>query len=324
MTIRSTLLLLAATSSLAAQRVPLPGNDGRMVQLFDLRTVRAPRAPGPDLVVKAAGEQPARADEEEGSPGEPDHAAIAALVARFVDPPLGTGDALQPLGEHFLVLLGSAAQAASIERMLGAVAARRANSIDFELRLLKLDAATFERVVRPLVDAVGADEAKRYEKLLPKADAGKVGALLAADVETIEAPRLLLRPLTRATMSLAKQISYIKDFTITAQNGALIADPMIDVAVDGITMKIDATFLPEALIGFSCDVTVQSVEQPLREYSTTLPGAKTPVTIQLPCVRGVRLQHSAIVHDGDVVVLAAKQADGTFLVALATLHERKG
>lgn len=300
---RLLLPVLVATSLLPAQRL-LSEPDGRIVQLFDLRKVRAAPQPADSAT---------------------DAKTLAEMLAPFVQPPLGTGDALQALGEHFLVLLGSEEQIASIDRVFQTAAARRGDVVNVEVRFVKVDAASFERVAAPHLSPAGPKQEHRYQQLLRKADAAPiVAAILEAAGERLDAPPVDVRPLQRASVAFKKQIAYVKDFTVTAKDGAFIADPLLDVVWDGNETIVSAMFLADGTIGLCCDVSFQEVLQPMPHFKTTLRGTTVPVEIQLPEVTIMRLRQTSIVGDGDVVVLAAKRADGQFLVALVTTSARKG
>lgn len=316
MVMRSTLLLLTAASVLPAQR--LPTDDGaRIVQLFDLRKLRTtmPAEPaGPVLVLRG----------EEAQSPDVGPAAIAALLGALVEPALGKGDALQPLGEHFLVLLGSAEQAASLDRMFAAAAARRGNGIEVEIRFLKLTEAAFDKVAKPRLKPVGDETAGRYQQVLRQVDAAPVvAAIVEAAGEQLDAPRLLVWPLDRASVAFKKQISYIKDFTLTAKDGSFLADPVVDVVWDGNETIVTAALLQGGMIGLSCDATFQEVRQPMQNFETTLVAGTPPVTIQLPQTTTVRLRQTSVVGSGDAVMLASRKPDGTFLVAIVTATEKK-
>jgi hypothetical protein len=300
---RTALFLLASAALLPAQRVPLPDDGGRLVQLFDLRKLQATGVGGGDA-----------------KPAIDAHAA-AELLAPFVTPALGKGDALQPLGERWLALLGSAEQIASVERLFAAAVARRDHAIGVEIHFLKLTAATFDKLVAPHVQANAQNGA---QGVLPRAKAGDfVAALTAAGSECLEASALVVRPLQRASLATKNETTYVKDFTVTKKDGAFIADPVLDTVWDGNETVLTATFLADGTMGIVCESTVQELQRPIPTFDTKIAGSTLPVTIQLPETTVVHLRQTSIVADGDVAVHAAKRDDGTYLVALVSVTARK-
>jgi hypothetical protein len=152
--------------------------------------------------------------------------------------------------------------------------------------------------------------------MLEKAAASTFRAALAkAPTSQLDAPRLAKNPLQRAPISTLTQTLYVKDFTLSRTGDTLIADPVVDVVNDGNTTDVIATWLPDGLLGLSCDVTFQELQKPIPQFETTLAKGIHPVTIQLPRVTGVRLRQTAVLGKDSMVVLAAQRADGSWLCA---------
>src|SRR5262249_12241598 len=92
---------------------------------------------------------------------------------------------------------------------------------------------------------------------------------------------------------------------------------------DGVSCKMIVAFTGNDQIGLACWLEKCDVQQPMRKFSTTLGGTTTPVSIQLPEVRTIRLQQTAQLRPDSCIVIAATQADGRWLVPLLQATAQK-
>src|SRR5215813_14301918 len=130
MPMRSVLICacLCCVSGLSAQKMPVAGKSGRLLQLLDLQAIRP----------------------EGGGPASESFTGIDGFVRGFLAPPLGSDDDVRLLGRHQLVVLGSAQQAAFVENLLAKAVEHRNQVVTVELRLAAMAPALFERQVRPM------------------------------------------------------------------------------------------------------------------------------------------------------------------------------
>ncbi|HEX6810680.1 MAG TPA: hypothetical protein VF384_03560 [Planctomycetota bacterium] len=301
------MIALAVPAVLTAQKLPMPDHGDRQLQLFDVRELLGSR------------EEHDAAPAAVTSPAEQNETlrALADFLRHFIEPPLGSGDDLQPLAGRWLALVGSAQQIAIVERLLATAQARRDELLNVEVRFVRLSAKAFDAALKGKLVGVQRGTVTTWENVFPAAGSKDLLAeIVTGDVDYVESPRLSVRSMQRATMSVINQTAYVQDFTITKQGDSLIADPVIGTAWDGVKADVVACFEKDGTIGVSCDVEWQELVRPLAEVETTLPGVKTPLKIQLPRTHGVRLRQVAHVHDGDLLVLAAQRADGDYLVAV--------
>lgn len=311
MTTRCLLSLLFAVTGAVAQSMPVADGRGRMLQVFDLKQLQAAGAdddrPGPELRLSPP------APTVDVAVVEQDDQYHAAFLRPFVVPSLGDGDDLKVLGKRWLTLLGSPAQIASLQQLLAHAAANREQLVTVAVRLLRLDRQAFAQRLQPLLARrSGANAA--FEAVLPAATAAELSAAIAG-ADTLEAPRLTVTPLQRGTVSVQNQTAYVRDFTLTPENDALIADPVIDTVWDGVVVDLCAIVLADGVVGLRCDVQSQQLQKPIQQFQVDL-GVGTPVTIQLPRTTGVHFQQTARLAVGDLVVLAAQKAGGDYLVAV--------
>lgn len=296
--------LLLATTSLAAQHLPVPDGHGRILQVFDLAAVQA-------LTNGPAAEAEAGVAATSAPPEDSQY--LADFVRHFVEPALGPGDDLKVLGGRWLTLLGSPPQAASIDRLMATAAAKRNVLVTATVRIARMTQQPFEQRLSPLLTAkAGVDGA--FESVIPAAKAGELLAAVA-DAELLESPRLTVYPLQRATVSVRSDIPYVQDFTLTRKRDAFLADPVIGIVWDGVVTDLCAVLLSDGTIGLHCDLQSQQVQKPIPQFVTSL-GVGAPVTIELPRTTGVHFEQTARLVAGDLVVLAAQKVDGDYLVAI--------
>lgn len=353
LTLFSSLLLLAGAA--AAQRMPIPGDPGRMLALVDLRPL-FPKEDGPDLVLLPAEPEGARpvplpkpgvaAEGKEApvgiapAPADPVQQAAEAtrraarveeaaleqrrssaeglteFVRAYVTPPLGPGDDVRLVGDRFLAVLGSQEQVLSVEQLVADAVRQRETAIQFEVRLFEVPPRLYAAEVAAFFDAQGAAANQPSRQLeQQKADA-LVARLNKADCPSLAAPKVLVRPLQRCHLFTGNHISYIRDFQLERQEGAMIANPMIGTVLDGTSIDAIATVRDGAIL-LRCTIEDSDVELPIPEFKSDL-GAGVPVTVQLPTTRTVRFEHAARLPKATASVVAARRADGTWLLAVVT------
>lgn len=304
---KTPLVLCLFAAALTAQKVPLPEQPERIVQVFDVEKLLPDRRQ-PALPLPVPG------DAKEGN--DPLQALVAAL-ARFLDPPLAADDDLKPLGTRRLVLLGSAQQSACLEKMLRTASERSTRLIDVQVQFFVIEDKDFQAKLNVRMPAVERAARVTRELVVDRAAGDEVQDLVEKiGGERIDAPTLTVRPLQPATMSHRNQTAYVKDFTLTKKEAAVIADPVIDVVTDGMQIDVCATFLPNGTLGVSCSVTLEDLKKPIATFETKIGAAGTPVTIQLPEVAATRFQQTAALQDGGLVALASRKSDGKWLLTL--------
>lgn len=295
-----------AALPLAAQELPLPGDVGRRLHVFDLHRLRPSGAVAPESPAERMAGPAARADTLD----------LAAVLRQHVEPPLGAGDDLTVLGGRWLTLLGSPQQIASLDGLLHHAERHRDVLVTTTVRLARLPAATFrDRVQQQLPPRAGTPAA--CEAVLTAATVRQLEQVLqeTADAEVVAAPRVTTQPLQRASITMLEPISYVQDFTLERHGEQVIADPVVGVVEHGVRADLFAVPLADGTIAVHCDVLSQQVQQPIPSFETDL-GIGTPVTIQLPRTTGVRFRQAAALAPGHVAVLASQQIDGDWLLAL--------
>lgn len=303
--------LLLFTATLCAQTPTLDLPGGRRLILIDAGKLLEPD--GPDLVLKGSGAEPVP------QPPPPPLAGVADFVRHFASPAFGPGDDVQPVGRRYLAVLASQDRCAAVEQMVRAAIARRDEQLVLEVQLMQLPLATYTRLVVPLFPADATPQQRQCLLV-----AGDTRPLLAAvekeEVERLSAPKLCVRPLCGASLATAKNISYVRDYTVVRNGDTAVANPVVDVVQDGIAVQLMATFVDQGNVAVACKVEVSKVELPLLGAKVDL-GVGAPVRVQLPRVTTIRLSQQAELPLGQSLLLSAKRPDGSWLCALVRVSQ---
>ncbi len=110
-----------------------------------------------------------------------------------------------------------------------------------------------------------------------------------ARARELTAPSLTVYNTQRANITVVNQISFIEDFDVEVAQTAFIADPVIGVIQDGLTLDVRPTVSNDRqFITLELRPTIADVVTPIETFQTllgaaiALGAAQNPVTIQLP------------------------------------------
>ncbi|MEE9391279.1 MAG: hypothetical protein V3W41_02110 [Planctomycetota bacterium] len=170
---------------------------------------------------------------------------------------------------------------------------------DYEPGLRYVDAEKFKLQIAAVKSSDAKGKAVR--KKLPI-----LGDLFAENATVITAPSLITNLGEEASVSIMKQISYIKDYKITTLENSTVADPVIDVVSDGIEFKVAGIVDPRGeKLTVMLDLKASKVKLPIAVFKTKLAGMGEEVSIQLPEVASTSVVRRDITFDGN---------GGTFVV----------
>jgi hypothetical protein len=311
------LLVALLSAALTSQHLPLPGGD-QQVAVFDVGFLVA--TPATDAAPTAGRDVAARQDGL--------HRFVATLRTFGAAGAFGA-DApadLQPLGDRHVVALGSAAQVAACERFFAASRAAGRVLFQLDVRICQVTAAHFDRtlanVMTPLDARPGATADAHLVAVLAPATTATVQQALVGDPDTttLQAPRLVVQNLHHAAMSSGEPIAYVRDFELETVAGAQIANPIVDSVWHGQEIEATCAALDDGTVLVQMAMLDQTVERPLAEFATTVPGTRHACTVQVPRITGTRASQTARLACGGTAVTAARRADGTWLVTLTTVH----
>lgn len=122
-------------------------------------------------------------------------------------------------------------------------------------------------------------------------------------VNTVTAPKLVVSNTQRAHLQVVNQVSYIKDFDVEIAQGAVIADPVVDVVREGVVLDVKPTVSNDRrFVTLELRPSVATLVRPLRQFTTTL-GVGSAVTFEVPELKKQSLKTTVVMPDGATLLL---------------------
>ena len=306
------LSVLLATTLAQAQARPVSGEE-RYAKIYDLDELleEAASPSGPELHLGLA--QDLTIATAEATAEGRGTLAIARLIEAFVQPELRPNEQVQALGEQWLVVLGRSEQHAWIDRLLAAARSREPAQIRLRCHLYSLPEITYQRDV---AQQVASDPTSPNDRpgiiLAPGAKTTAFREALAAhpEVTQTDLPTVTLSSMASAQISALNQTAYVRDFELEVAKTSMVANPVVDVVQNGVSIQASAMAFPAGGTGLSFDLQVTDLKRPIPTHSTTLPGTTLPVTIQTPSVLSSRIEIAMQLQEGQVALLAMKPLGG--------------
>ncbi len=107
-----------------------------------------------------------------------------------------------------------------------------------------------------------------------------------AQIRTLTAPQVTVYNTQRANLTVVNQLSYIQDFDVEVAQTSFIADPIVGIVQDGLTLDVRPTVSNDRKwITLELQPTVADLIEPIPTFATTLASSFSPVIIQLPELR---------------------------------------
>ncbi len=120
----------------------------------------------------------------------------------------------------------------------------------------------------------------------------------------LQAPNLTVYNTQRANITLVNQLSFIQDFDVEVAQTAFIADPIVGIIQDGLTLDVRPTISHDRkYITLQLQPTVATLLRPIPTFQTSLGALTTPVTIQLPEMVIQKSQTTVRIPDGGSLVI---------------------
>ena len=108
----------------------------------------------------------------------------------------------------------------------------------------------------------------------------------------------------RAYAAMLNQITYIQDFDVEVALASFIADPVIGVISAGIVLDVRPTIAQDRkTVSLELRPTIATILRPIAEFTSSLAGLTTPITIQLPELQVASVKTTVVVPDGGTVVI---------------------
>ena len=121
--------------------------------------------------------------------------------------------------------------------------------------------------------------------------------------EVVTEPSLMVYNATRATLTVANQVSYVSDFDVEIAQAASIAAPIVRVVMDGVFLDVTPVVSSDRRsVSIDLRPTVATLRRPIRTFQTSL-GSGSPVTIMLPEIELQTIRTRTTVPDGGTVLV---------------------
>ncbi|MGK0203592.1 MAG: hypothetical protein ACI9S9_002672 [Planctomycetota bacterium] len=307
----SALLGAMLSTSLVAQKLPDPHDNRRLVQLHDASEWL-------DLVTERLPPKQRNAAKSKALTG------MATFASHFIEPPLQPGADIVVMAQRYVVAIAGPQQQAWIERLLARHLSSDPYRIDLQLQQFAMSAARFKALVAPLVaePTVPAEfgSAPAHTILLGKRAEQLAATLLKhKDIKLVNAPRVLVPPMTSAVAKLGRDLIYVQDFDVQVGNADFTATPIHASIFDGLNLVAPCGRLADGKIGVGLNLTCHKVEQPFATFETTL-GVGNKVTIELPSSKFWQWRRNIALPDGGAALCSWRDGD-EYVVLLLRARE---
>jgi type II secretory pathway component GspD/PulD (secretin)/tetratricopeptide (TPR) repeat protein len=122
-------------------------------------------------------------------------------------------------------------------------------------------------------------------------------------VTTLTAPSLTIANNERAYINVLNQTSYIKDYDVEIAQAAVIADPIVAIANEGVILGVKPVVSGDRkFITLEIRPTVAVLQKPIATFQTSL-GQGSPVTIQLPQLDIQRIRATVTIPDSATLLI---------------------
>lgn len=116
-------------------------------------------------------------------------------------------------------------------------------------------------------------------------------------------PSLMVYNTARANLVVANQVSYVADFDVEIASSASIADPIVQVAHDGVFLDVRPVVTADRrFVWIDVRPTVANLLRPIPTLQTSL-GVGSPVTLMLPQLELQKVRTRVILPDGGTLML---------------------
>lgn len=146
-------------------------------------------------------------------------------------------------------------------------------------------------------------------------------------IQSLTAPRITVYDRQRANVSMLSQVSYVKDYEVEVAQDRFIADPIVGIVQDGMTLDVRPVVSADRrYVALEVDVTWAHLRRPMKERKVVLHDGAEPVTIQLPELDVGGAHANAMLPTGATILLVspavfgtAKDAKTRFVLVTATI-----
>lgn len=326
-------VLGAFAAVVPAQRMVLGDGSAREVVVLDVGDLF-----GPAALPRAAGAPGGVLGVQRHAKAEPIEAgdlARLASLARLAAAAANAKGEVQALGERHLVAMGDAQWIGCIEGFLRDARANAAEQFLLDIKVLEMSEDGYGRVSAefgPAANLLATAPGKGHEKsqeigaddpaspmLVLEGDAADalVKRAIDASANVLQAPMIVAKNLQAASMAVAEQIAYVRDFTVRTENGTVIAEPVVDTVEAGTRIETLCAVDKDGKILVDLAFQHQVVDQPLAEWKTKLGVKGQELTVQVPKVSGCKASMKLLMAPGSTALVPSKRSDGKWLLVMA-------
>ena len=162
---------------------------------------------------------------------------------------------------------------------------------ELEVRFLRAKPENARRMFGDRAIEIGASS-------LPAAE---VTEELLAQATLISAPRLLVYEKQKGTVLVANQLSFVSGFELQGKEATRVADPIVEVANEGIYLEMHTVSADENKLRLTVGVTMSEIVRPIEVQKVRLYGAD--VEIQVPVTYTQQLSAAGDISEDRVLVL---------------------
>jgi len=242
---------------------------------------------------------------------------IEEIASRFCQPPLDPRQERIQADEHgWLVCYLRPEQHAWLERFIELQQSHERNW----MAMVETDWYTISSndlaKLKLTSSALLLDDAEQIERFK--------GVLMANSADRLSTPRVSSYPGQLAELSSLNQVSYVKEYKleIVEPGRQEIADPVVDVIQEGVTMSLRVLQTGDELYGLRLSCASAEIERPIptRRFKLS-PAHPSEVEVAMPQVRTAKVDATVLVADGGGVLLVTSGlADDRNLVILVRFN----
>lgn len=129
---------------------------------------------------------------------------------------------------------------------------------------------------------------------------------------TLTAPIVTVYNTQRANLTVVNQLSYIQDFDVEVAQTSFIADPIVGIIQDGLTLDVRPTVSNDRrYITLELQPTVADLLEPIPTFATSLASSFAPIIIQLPELRIQSARTTVRVPDQGTILIGGLKTINT-------------
>jgi hypothetical protein len=157
--------------------------------------------------------------------------------------------------------------------------------------------------------------------LSPEKATSLMKAIRDQGAEYIQAPQVVATELDICRIRVGADVKYVRSISWDGAAKPAVAAPVVDHLWNGDDLNLVFATTSRDKIGLIVRVQSQAVDLPMREFKALAPGEAAEVAIQVPRVMSARGSSCREVDDGSMLVVAARNSDGSWSLTVVTVQK---